>query len=99
MNKISGTGQFRSDGTQSLTQGVMTIDAVARMSSDDPSTQTISISIHEKLPLMNGQTGCEAEIQLTPDQASRLAKKLIEMVGQAESAAHAPSVQQPVFAA
>ena len=84
MTKISGTGQFRSDGAQALMQSVMTVDAVVRASSENPVAQAISITIHEKLPLMNGQTGCEVEVQLTPDQAARFAHKVLEMVSQSE---------------
>ena len=82
MNKIAGSGHFRSDSTQSLTRSVMTLDAVSCISRDDPSTRMISISIHEKLPLMNGLGGCDAKIQITPDQAARFARLILDLVKQ-----------------
>jgi hypothetical protein len=86
MNKIAGSGHFRSDSTQNLTRSVMALDAVSRIASDDPSARVISITIHEKLPLMNGLGGCDAEIQITPDQASRFAQLILELVGHAAPA-------------
>jgi hypothetical protein len=86
MNKIAGSGHFRSDSTQNLTRSVMSLDAVSRASSDDPAARIISITIHEKLPLMNGLGGCVAEIQITPDQASRFARLILELVGHAAPA-------------
>jgi hypothetical protein len=80
MNKISGPGQFRPDSTHSLAQSVMIVDAVSRATGDDVSSRAIGISIREKLPLMNGLGGCEAEIQLTPEQAARFAQALLELV-------------------
>jgi hypothetical protein len=85
MNKIAGSGQFRSDSTQKLTRSVMTLDAVNCLSRDDPSARVINITIHEKLPLMNGLGGCDAEIQITPDQASRFARLILELVGEEDS--------------
>jgi hypothetical protein len=81
MNKIAGTGHFRSDSSQNLTRSMMTLDAVDCVSRDDPSARVINITIHEKLPLMNGLGGCDAEIQITPDQASRFAQMILELVG------------------
>jgi hypothetical protein len=85
MNKISGNGHFRPDATQPLMQSVMTVDAVSRASSDNPSLKVVSITIHEKLPLMNGQAGCEVEIQITPEQAIRFAQKLFDITGKASA--------------
>jgi hypothetical protein len=81
MNKIAGSGHFRSDSTQNLTRSVMALDAVNCTSREDPKARVISITIHEKLPLMNGLGGCDAEIQITPDQASRFARLILELVG------------------
>jgi hypothetical protein len=83
MNRISGPGHFRSEGTYTMTQSTMTLDATARASVDHPKDHVISVTIRERLPLMNGQTGCEVEIQLTPDQAAQFAVKLFVMAGQA----------------
>jgi hypothetical protein len=82
MNKISGPGQFRVDSSKPLTQSMMMVDAVARACCDDAAGSCINLCIHEKLPLMQGRGGAEAEIQLTPDQASRLAHLLFEIVAQ-----------------
>jgi hypothetical protein len=82
MNKISGPGQFRVDAAKPLTQSVMIVDAVARASGDGSGGKCINLCIHEKLPLVQGPGGAEAEIQLSPDQASRLAHLLFEIVGQ-----------------
>jgi hypothetical protein len=95
MNKIAGSGHFRSDSTQNLTRSVMALDAVSRASSDDPSARIISITIHEKLPLMNGLSGCEAEIQITPDQASRFARLILELVGQEAPTSSSHHKKQP----
>jgi hypothetical protein len=82
MNKISGPGQFRVDTAKPLTQSMMIVDAVSRACCDDSGGKCINLCIHEKLPLMQGRGGAEAEIQLTPDQASRLAHLLFEIVAQ-----------------
>ena len=82
INKIAGSGHFRSDSTQNMTRSVMALDAVNRTSSEDPNERVISISIHEKLPLMNGLGGCDAEIQITPDQAAHFARLILELVGE-----------------
>jgi hypothetical protein len=83
MNKISGNGQFRADGAQPLIQSVMTVDAISRPARDNPSSKVISLVIHEKLPLMNGQAGCEVEIQITPEQAVRMPQRLFEAADKA----------------
>ena len=82
MNKIAGSGHFRSDCTQNLTQSVMALDAVHCTSREDSGAHVISITIREKLPLMNGLGGCDAEIQITPDQASRFARLILDLVEQ-----------------
>jgi len=91
MNKIAGSGHFRGDSTQNLTRSMMTLDAVSCISREDPSARAISITIHEKLPLMNGLGGCDTEIQITLDQAARFAQKVLDLVRQATPApaAHA----------
>jgi hypothetical protein len=95
MKQIAGSGHFRSDSTQNLTRGVMALDAVSRISSDDPSSRIISITIHEKLPLMNGPGGCDAEIQITPDQATRFARMILELVGQEAPTSPSRKNKQP----
>ena len=95
MNKIAGSGHFRSDSTQNLTRSVMSLDAVSRISSEDPSSRIISITIHEKLPLMNGLGGCDTEIQITPDQAARFARLILELVGQEAPASPSHGNKQP----
>jgi hypothetical protein len=61
---------------------MMAMNAVNCTSREDPNARVISITIQEQLPLMNGLGGCEAEIQITPAQASRFARLIIELVGQ-----------------
>ena len=94
MNKIAGSGHFRSDSTQTLTESVMALNAATGTSREDPSARVISITIQEKLPLMNGLGGCDAEIQITPDQASRFARLIIELVGQETPVTPAHETQQ-----
>ena len=94
MNKIAGSGHFRSDCTQNLTQSVMALDAVKCTSREDPNARAIRITIHEKLPLMNGLGGCDAEIQITPDQAARFARLIIDLVGQETPASPAQKTKQ-----
>lgn len=85
MKKIHGPGQFRSDGTQPKIQGAMTLEAYRHGALGDLSSQAITITIHERLPLMNGQTGCDVQVQLTPQQAAQFAHKLIELVNQTDA--------------
>jgi hypothetical protein len=82
MNKISGPGQYRVDTASPMTHSVMIVDAVARACAGETGGKCINLCIHEKLPLMQAAGGAEAEIQLTSDQASRLAHLLFDLVGQ-----------------
>lgn len=87
MKKIHGPGQFRSDGTQPKIQGTMTLEAYRHGVLGDLSSQAITVGIHERLPLMNGQTGCDVQVQLTAQQAAAFAHKLLELVNQMDTVA------------
>jgi hypothetical protein len=60
---------------------------------DEASSRAISISIREKLPLMNGLGGCEAEVQLTPEQATLFAQTLLELVSRIAPVASQSEIQ------
>lgn len=99
MKKIHGPGQFRSDGTQPKIQGTMTLEAYRHGAMGDLNTEAISITIHERLPLMNGQTGCDVQVQLTPQQAAQFANKLFELVAKLETINPVNSLRQEAAAA
>lgn len=61
------------------------LEARDRAATDGSASRIVSIAIHEKLPLVNGLPRCEAEIQLTLEQAASFARSLLVISDSADA--------------